>query len=66
MSALIHFCQKGVGKLVLEAQFEAGLTRFLANVNEAWQVEEFYMWDFVRPSHYVDINSTLEQKVGFL
>jgi hypothetical protein len=27
------------------------------------QVEEYYMWDFITPSHYVDISSVLDLKV---
>lgn len=32
----------------------------------ASKVEEFYMWDFITPSHYVDISSSLNLKVPSL
>lgn len=58
-----HPDHQAAGRFALEAQFEAGLELLLPELGPASHVEQFYMWDFVSPSHYTDITSTLSLKV---
>jgi len=57
-----HPDHQAVGKVALDAQFDAGLGRLFPDSGAPWRVSQFYMWDFVNPSHYVDIDSAISTK----
>jgi len=59
-----HPDHQAVGKLVLDACFDARVERLFPGVGQAWPLQQFYMWEFVQPTHYLDIGAVLEQKVN--
>jgi len=58
-----HPDHQAVGKLALDAQFGAGVGRLFPNAGIEYSVSEYYMWEFVEPTHYVDITNTVQQKI---
>ncbi|ELR14762.1 LmbE family protein [Acanthamoeba castellanii str. Neff] len=47
-----------------QTHFEAGLSLLMPEIGPSpAQVEEYYMWDFITPSHYIDISSVLDVKI---
>jgi len=59
-----HPDHQAVGKITLTAQFEAGVGLLYPLLGPAHRASEFYMWEFVSPTHYLDIGSTIQQKVA--
>jgi len=59
-----HPDHQAVGRLVLETQFESQLGLLMPDVGPGpWPVEEFYVWEFLTPTHYVDISAALSNKI---
>jgi len=53
-----HPDHQASGKLTLDAVFDAGVNRLFPQSGPAWHVSEFYMWEFLTPTYYVDITGT--------
>ena len=52
-----------MGRLALAANFDSGVGLLWPNLGAPHSPSEFYMVEFSTPTHYVDISSTLKDKV---
>jgi len=59
-----HPDHQQAGRLALSSQFDSGVGRLWPLSGAAWSIQQFYMWDFIRPTHYVDIKDQLDVKVA--
>jgi len=59
-----HPDHQAVGGLTLSAQFSSGIARLFPLAGPGWHPSEYYAWEFVEPTHYVDISSTLQAKIN--
>ncbi|KAH3767201.1 LmbE family protein [Pelomyxa schiedti] len=51
-----------LGSRVLDAKFDAGVDRAFTDLPyPSWDTKEFYMWDYVAPTHYVALDEQLLQ-----
>jgi len=61
-----HPDHQAVGRIVLAAQFDAGLRLLWPSVGLAWKPSQFYMWSFpgLSVTHYTDISTVIDLKVS--
>jgi len=64
-----HPDHQATGKLTLDAQFDSGVGRLFPLAGSGWPVSQFFMWEFVEPTHYIDLsvsaggNTALQNKI---
>jgi hypothetical protein len=60
---LLILFKKGVGLIALAANFDSGVGLLWPNLGPPHSASEFYMVEYSEPTHYVDIASTIQNKV---
>jgi len=59
-----HMDHQHSAQICMAAHMQAGLSRLFPEAGAAWSPLAYYLWEFVSPSHYVDISSTLNKKIS--
>lgn len=59
-----HPDHQATGRLTLAAVFDAGVRLLFPSAGSHWRPTEFYMWEFLTPTHYIALsNSNLHDKI---
>jgi len=53
-----HPDHQHAGKLALDATFDAGVGLLFPTSGPGWSVTEFYMWEFLEPTHYFALSDS--------
>jgi len=50
------------GRLALDAQMDAGIKLLFPTAGPGWRIKEYYMWEFLEPTHYFIFNDIIMQQ----
>eukprot|EP01111_Echinosteliopsis_oligospora_P000563 TRINITY_DN1061_c0_g1_i3.p2 TRINITY_DN1061_c0_g1~~TRINITY_DN1061_c0_g1_i3.p2 ORF type:complete len:198 (+),score=55.06 TRINITY_DN1061_c0_g1_i3:234-827(+) len=59
-----HPDHQASGALALASKFDAGVGLLWPDFGASFSPSEFYMWEILTPTHYVDISSVIASKVN--
>lgn len=57
-----HPDHQASARVALEANFDSGVGRLWPELGASWSIPRLYLFDFVHPTHYVDIASSIDLK----